>query len=70
MILGHSTLLQYLMVHLVFGILFLETMELLLLAIIKIADPLLISISILILGISSLEHDLIPLQMRLRIKIR
>ena len=68
-VLGHSTFLYHL-VHFVFGVLFLQTVELLRFAIVKIADTLLISVSILILGISSLEHDLISFQMGLGIQIR
>jgi len=68
-VLGHSTFLYHL-VHFVFGVLFLQTVELLRFAIVKIADTLLISVSILILGISSLEHDLISFQMGFGIQIR
>ena len=68
-VLGHSTFLYHL-VHFIFGVLFLQTVELVCFAIVKVIDTLLISVSILILGISSLEHNLISFQMGFRVQIR
>jgi len=57
-------------VHFVLGVLFLQTVELLCFAIVHVADTLLIIASVLILGVSSLEHDLVSFQMGFGVQIR